>query len=139
MSSESSVKLIENWRERWEPVTKDNWNVLAVAVTYLGTRAWYESGGSLFTEDERYLVPKPRPKTYRPWKREEVPVDEWFRDKANIGNVYRIEAMSDLGHFKIMGAWHGTLGLFNNFVLHRTTESGEWLPVEQCPKCGVEE
>ncbi len=133
MSSE--VKLIEDWREHWEP--KDGRTIIAVADTPSGVRAWARLGNDVTTYREgEILIPKPRPKTYRPWKREEVPVGSVVRSK-NDACVQVITSATDsyvgLGQLILTRE-----EMFDRFVLHRTTESGEWLPVEQCPKCGVD-
>lgn len=135
MSSE--VKLIEDWRERWEPV--GGYNVIAVMNAPHGLRAWVmDCYGELKTYNgENILQPKPRPKTYRPWKREEVPVGSVVRHLIT-GNLYVIT--SACKNSVCLNSGVNTYSrVFDDFVIHRTTESGEWLPVEQCPRCGVEE
>lgn len=137
MSSESSVKLIEDWRERWEPVK----NVFAVVDTPHGIFAWVSENNRCYTYGEKYaLIPKPRPKTYRPWKREEVPVGSVVRSRT--GNLVGIIDCVDNSTvcISVTGTgWTTPEKMLEEFVLHRTTESGEWVPVEQCPRCGVEE
>lgn len=135
MSSE--VKLIEDWRERWEPVTRDGCRVLAVAKTPHGMNVFAAGGTCTFAWNESQLIPKAKPKTIRPWKREEVPVGSVVRNLIT-GNLYVITSACE--NSVCLNSGVNTYSrVFEDFVLHRTTESGEWLPVEQCPKCGVEE
>lgn len=133
----NEVKLIEDWRERWE--VKANWDVVAVAETPIGIRVWasYKDYPISTYPKGEILIPKSRPKTYRPWKREEVPVGSVVRHQMS-GNLFLITGACD-DTMCINGDMNSYDRMFECFVLHRTTESGEWVPVEQCPKCGVEE
>lgn len=135
MSSE--VKLIEDWRERWEPV--GGYKVIAVADTPDGQKAWVVDSYGVLRTYGGVLQAKPRPKTYRPWKREEVPVGSVVRHIRD-NTIHMILCYEKNDSVWIAGAGNRpTTYLLYDFVLHRTTESGEWLPVEQCPRCGIEE
>ena len=138
MSSESSVKLIEDWRERWEPVTKNGHTVLAVAYTGNEIQAWLTDNKGAWTCNQYNLTRKPRPKTYRPWKREEVPVGSVVRS-VDIGSLYQILGVSANGMVKLHYGWSDSGSMLKNYVQHTTSPDGTWIPTEQCPKCGVEE
>lgn len=135
----SEVRLIDDWREKWEPVTKNGNTVLAVAYTGNEIQAWLTNNKGAWTCNQYNLTRKPRPKTYRPWKREEVPVGSVVRHIRD-NTIHMILCYEKDDSVWIAGVGNRpTTYLLDDFVLHRTTESGEWLPVEQCPRCGVEE
>lgn len=138
MNSESSVKLIEDWRERWEPVTTHTkpMRVLEVWEDKGGTAALVNNEGRAFL-CYGWLAPKSRPKTYRPWKREEVPVGSVVREKSS-GYLFMINGATE-AYVYLSEQKYTMPGIFNNFVLHATSPDGTWVPTEQCPKCGVEE
>lgn len=138
--STNSVKLIEDWRERWEPVTKNGNTVLAVAYTGNEIQAWLTDNKGAWTCNQYNLTRKPRPKTYRPWKREEVPVGSVVRIKD--GNAISVIGCIDdsIAFINVTGVgWRTPDRLLLDFVLHATNPDGTWIPTEQCPKCGVEE
>jgi len=135
MSSE--VKLIEDWRERWHDrfgdvkiitvIQKKDGSYVAIGEN--------EYGGLQFVIGSN-LIPKPRPKTFRPWRREEVPVGSVVRNRT-ADTLFVITGVSS--REICLDIWWSFAFVLSEFVLHRTTESGEWLPVEQCRPCGVEE
>lgn len=135
----SEVRLIPDWRERWEPVTAYRSTVLTGIVVDGEEYAIVRDDDGVIVLS-KFFKSKPRPKTYRPWKREEVPVGSVVRCK--VRNVAAVINCVELGNSCVgvstMG-WHTLQGMLDNFVLHATSPDGTWIPTEQCPKCGVEE
>lgn len=139
----SEVRLIENWREKWEPVTKQGNTVLSVAAKGDDILVWLYSKN----EDQPWtvtglcLIPIPQPKTIRPWKREEVLVGAVVRHQiTGVPAVidYLVRDAADFIH--VAGYKYITPeDLLKLFVRHDFNYDGSWKPVEQCRPCGVEE
>lgn len=75
------------------------------------------------------LVEIPKPKTLRPYRREEVGRGWWFRAKAALVD-YSLEGISEV-MLKIGGTWHTFVEVLTNF--HRIHDDGSLGPA------GVEE
>lgn len=136
----SEVRLIDDWREKWEPVTKYRMDVIAVLDTPNGLRCILSNGVAVWIETgKEHLIPKPRPKTFRPWTREEVPVGSVVRHIRD-NTIHMILCYEKNDSVWIAGAGNRpTTYLLDSFVMHLTNPDGSWVPTEQCPKCGVEE
>lgn len=75
-----------NWRDEFEP--KDKLDRKVTDVIYHNGSPWgymiyTVAMGHFPSTDVHRLIPKPKPKTYRPWTRDEVPVGSVVKSKTN--------------------------------------------------------
>lgn len=88
-----------NWRDLYEDRDKDGDEVVDVwvrdgaAIAYVYRNARY-NGKRTHTLMVGQLVPKPKPKTYRPYKRDELKCGMVFRHKES-GVDYMVTVISD--------------------------------------------
>lgn len=115
-----------NWRDEFEEKTDHGATVLVVVKDgdrHIGLAK--DNDGCVFSV-QGSLICKPKPKKYRPWTRDEVPVGSAVRNIAN-GSRHVILSAEILGSHLGGTAYHGYQLLFERFTL-----------LDDSP-CGVEE
>ena len=120
------MRIVEDWRERWEEKDARECEVITVlehkGVIRFVVDVGLSSGWATF--DSQYLIPKSRPKQWRQWEKEEVPVGTVVRHKK-YGTRCAITSDNDTSYW------------FNNYVLAEGSTplpDGTWTGTP----CGVE-